>query len=133
MVRKSGNLRGNSIMVEKAYEYLQKVGAKTTREIKDNVNFYTKIDGTPSKHSWSMHQYAQTLRTHPLFKCVGDEKVTGTYGKTTTIKKYDIVPLEVVVDRILSAKHNLIRRDNLIPMLRKAIEEKEKEKEMGLC
>tara|TARA_R100000908_G_C3724237_1_gene125896 strand:- start:269 stop:664 length:396 start_codon:yes stop_codon:yes gene_type:complete len=130
MVRKSGNLRGNSIMVEKAYEYLQKVGAKSTREIQENVNFYRKADGTKSKHSWSIHQYAQTLRTHPLFKCVGEERVSGTYGRTTNIKKYDIVPLEVVVERIMSAKHNLIRRDNLIPMLRKAIEEKEKEMEI---
>ena len=127
MVRKSGNLRGNSIMIEKAYEYIKTNGARNTKEIMENVNNYTKSNGNLSKHSWSVHQFAQTLRTNPLFKCVGEVRVAGTYGKTSLIKKYDIIPVEEVAEKILAKQHNLVRRDNLTPMIRNAIAQKEKE------
>jgi len=45
MVRKSGNLRGNSIMIEKAYKYIKTHGARNTKEIMENVNNYTKSNG----------------------------------------------------------------------------------------
>ena len=54
-------------------------------------------------------------------------RVAGTYGKTSLIKKYDIIPVEEVAEKILAKQHNLVRRDNLTPMIRNAIAKKEKE------
>ncbi len=97
--------RSSTLMEERAYAIVKENGAMNTREILDRLNDYTNRNKSKSQKGYSMNQLAQKLRVSPFFICLGEDRMPvglGDTAKTTSVLKYDVIPVKVIVHEKLA-------------------------------
>lgn len=140
MARSSGSKKFHELV----YPILQESGALSTTEIYDilnnrEINYGVKNGKVVNskgikwrtRTSFTIHQISQTLRISHFFKKIGVRREKNASGGTSPIMIYECVPVEEVIDKIITYKHPQKDYDKTLPNFAKAawVEAKQKKEE----